>query len=46
VRFVNVFLAYTGLRVAELAGLEIGDLTLTGSSSLAVRRTKRKVRGG
>ncbi|WP_300018592.1 site-specific integrase [Pseudonocardia sp.] len=44
---VVLFLAYTGLRAAELAGLEIRDVTLeTPSPSISVRRTKRKVRGG
>ncbi|MBN9734802.1 MULTISPECIES: site-specific integrase [unclassified Pseudonocardia] len=45
--FVVLFLACTGLRTGELAGLEIGDVRLAGrGGSIAVRRTKRKVRGG
>lgn len=44
---VVLFLAYTGLRAAELAGLQIGDLRLTpAGGSVTVMRTKRKVRGG
>lgn len=44
---VVLFLAYTGLRAAELAGLQIGDLRLPpGGGSVSVTRTKRKVRGG
>jgi integrase len=34
------------LRAGELAGLEIGDLRLGPAPSIAVRRTKRKVKGG
>jgi integrase len=47
-----LFLAYTGLRAGELAGLNVGDLTLTtdetGEPAGAVRveRTRRKVKGG
>ena len=41
---VVLFLAATGLRAAELAGLEISDLDL--ASTIHVRRTKRKVRDG
>ncbi len=40
---VVLFLAYTGLRAGELAGLEIRDLQ---GNTITVRRTKRKVRGG
>jgi len=40
---VVLFLAYTGLRAAELAGLEIRDVA---GNAITVRRTKRKVRGG
>ncbi len=43
---VVLFLAYSGLRAAELAGLEIGDLRLGPAPSIVVRRTKRKVKGG
>jgi integrase len=42
---VVLFLAATGLRAAELAGLEVGDLALT-KRTVRVARTKRKVRGG
>lgn len=42
---VVLFLAYSGLRAAELAGLEVGDLDLT-RGTVRVQRTKRKVRGG
>jgi integrase len=42
---VVLFLAYTGLRAGELAGLEVQDLDLD-RGTVAVRRTKRKVRGG
>lgn len=53
-----LFSAYTGLRQAELQGLELGDLTLpsnrdrgrqapaTGNGSLRVERTRTAVRGG
>ncbi|TQM44106.1 tyrosine-type recombinase/integrase [Pseudonocardia cypriaca] len=40
-----LFLAATGLRAAELAGLEVADLDLT-KRTIRVTRTKRKVRGG
>lgn len=46
---VVVFLAYTGVRAAELAGLDVGDLRLTAhpdgstSGSVAVRRTRKLV---
>lgn len=44
---VVLFAGYTGLRAAELAGLEIGDLTLAAPApSVRVTRTKRKVKGG
>jgi integrase len=42
---VVLFLAYTGLRAGELAGLEVQDLDLT-RGTVRVQRTKRKVRGG
>jgi integrase len=42
---VVLFLAYTGLRAGELAGLEVQDLDLT-KHTVRVQRTKRKVRGG
>ena len=38
------FLAYTGLRAAEFAGLEIGDLDLA-RGTVRVQRTKRRVGG-
>jgi integrase len=41
---VVLFLAYSGLRTAELAGLEVGDLDLA-RRTVRVQRTKRKVRG-
>ena len=40
---VILFLAYSGLRAAELAGLEIRDVR---GNAIRVERTKRKVRGG
>jgi integrase len=40
-----LFLACTGLRAAELAGLEVGDIDLD-RRTVRVARTKRKVRGG
>ncbi|MFC5947090.1 tyrosine-type recombinase/integrase [Pseudonocardia lutea] len=41
-----LFLAYTGLRAAELAGLDVGDLTLHGGQgSVRVRRTRWKKKG-
>jgi integrase len=42
---VVLFLAYSGLRAAELAGLEVGDVDLA-KHTVRVQRTKRKVRGG
>lgn len=42
---VVLFLAATGLRAAELAGLEIRDIDLT-KRTVKVERTKRKIRGG
>ena len=42
---VVLFLACTGLRAAELAGLEVGDIDLD-RRTVRVARTKRKVRGG
>ena len=42
-QLVVLFLAYTGLRAAELAGLDVGDLA---SGAVRVNRTRRKVRGG
>lgn len=42
---VILFLAYSGLRAGELAGLEIGDLDLN-RGAVAVRRTKRKIKDG
>lgn len=42
---VVLFAAYTGLRAAELAGLEIQDITLApGRGSVRVERTKRRAR--
>lgn len=41
------FAAYTGLRAAEIAGLEIGDLDLTeATEEVRVRRAKHKITGG
>jgi integrase len=46
-QLVVLFLAYTGLRASELAGLDVGDLTLNGDiGAVRVNRTRRKVRGG
>lgn len=45
---VILFLAYTGVRAAELAGLEVGDLTLDPEArrgTVRISRTKRR-RGG
>lgn len=42
---VVLFLAYSGLRAAEFAGLEIGDVDLV-RGTVRISRTKRKVRGG
>lgn len=43
---VVLFAAYTSVRAGELAGLEIGDLTLdTPTPTLSIRRTKRRVAG-
>jgi integrase len=42
---VVLFAAYSGLRAAELAGLELRDLDLA-RQTVRVQRTKRKVRGG
>jgi integrase len=42
---VVLFLACTGLRAAELAGLEVGDVDVD-RRTVRVARTKRKVRGG
>lgn len=48
--FVVLFAAFTGLRAGELAGLNVGDLTLpqvAGSAgAVSVTRTRRAVRGG
>ena len=47
---VVMFAAFTGLRAAELAGLNVGDLTLPhmpgAAGSMSVTRTRRAVRGG
>lgn len=40
------FLAYTGLRVAEASGLNVGDVDLFAARQIAVRRTRKKVNGG
>jgi len=42
---VVLFLAYSGLRAAEFAGLEIADVDLD-RGTVRVQRTKSKVRGG
>jgi integrase len=43
-----VFAAYTGVRVAELQGLQVGDVTLSSLpatvGSVRIRRTKKKTR--
>ena len=45
-----MFAAFTGLRAGELAGLNVGDLTLPqvlgSAGSVNVTRTRRAVRGG
>jgi integrase len=47
---VVLFAAFTGLRAGELAGLNVGDLTLPhipgSAGSVSVMRTRRAVRGG
>ena len=47
---VVLFAAFTGLRAGELAGLNVGDLTLPqvpgSAGSVSVTRTRRAVRGG
>jgi integrase len=47
---VVMFAAFTGLRAGEVAGLNVGDLTLPqvpgSAGSVSVTRTRRAVRGG
>jgi integrase len=40
------FLAYTGLRVAEASGLNVGDVDLQAGRQIKVTRTRTKVKGG
>ena len=49
--FAVEFLAYTGLRAAEFAGMDVGDVTIgrrrdrSYAGSIAVNRTRRKLGG-
>lgn len=40
------FLAYTGLRVAEASGLNVGDVNMRAGRQISVHRTRTKVKGG
>jgi integrase len=42
---LTLFMAYTGLRAGEVAGLNVGDLDLL-RDRVIVRRTRRKIKGG